>query len=478
MSELAEKLIAENLKTKNPVLDLGRCALTPSDNELYKPLKDATYLKTLIFSDEWEEYDTQQQVYIQKESQNPDLHKKEQRNIFYEIPILPKNLKTLILAGHWDSLRSVLNLSSLAELKQLQYLDLSYNHIAPKDYNFNSFFSKLKQLKKLRLAHTLIKNFAFLRNLTELEELDLSDNTDYPYSKDLVINDIVGENKTLSKLFQHRHDFSFLSALKKLKVLDVSNNKLEDTITSFLIYLYNSQKLESLALSSNKIPKITPIIFKKINQLQSLNLYNNELEDISFLIHLTSLQKLDLSHNKFKDISPLVRLTNLRELNLGNNDIDDYSYLQELKQLESLTLSANFIKDISFLENLTNLKYLNINYNQIKDISPLKNLKKLESLGFYGNKVQNIDILKNLENLNSVNLSFNALDYPPISIIYLQKKGGKLGDYIHLPERSQVAKIWQLMSSNDKKDMELAHQLALGQGWMEEDFEMYQNLVY
>lgn len=34
------------------------------------------------------------------------------------------------------------------------------------------------------------------------------------------------------------------------------------------------------------------------------------------------------------------------------------------------------------------------------------------------------------------------------------------------------------MKTEDKENMNLAYQLALSQAWTEEEFEMYQNLLY
>lgn len=52
MTSLAKQLIEENLKTQNPILDLGRCGLYGTESEL-EQLKECTHLKTLIFSNKW-----------------------------------------------------------------------------------------------------------------------------------------------------------------------------------------------------------------------------------------------------------------------------------------------------------------------------------------------------------------------------------------------------------------------------------------
>ncbi len=85
MSGLAERLIAENLKTKSPYLDLGNCGLDGTEDELYKPLADAKHLKSIDFS-----------------QKNSDLVfpflLNNLENIFVEIPcFLPKNLEKLVL---------------------------------------------------------------------------------------------------------------------------------------------------------------------------------------------------------------------------------------------------------------------------------------------------------------------------------------------------------------------------------------------
>lgn len=50
MTSLAKKLIEENLKTKNPILDLGNCGLDGTEPEL-ELLAECEHLETLIFLD-------------------------------------------------------------------------------------------------------------------------------------------------------------------------------------------------------------------------------------------------------------------------------------------------------------------------------------------------------------------------------------------------------------------------------------------
>lgn len=67
--------------------------------------------------------------------------------------------------------------------------------------------------------------------------------------------------------------------------------------------------------------------------------------------------------------SGIEQLTGLQTLDLNNCGIDDISALQGLTNLTSLTLTDNHITDISPLSNLTNLKTLNLRGNYIDDYS-------------------------------------------------------------------------------------------------------------
>ncbi|MEG3910478.1 leucine-rich repeat domain-containing protein, partial [Microcoleus sp. w2-18aC6] len=69
----------------------------------------------------------------------------------------------------------------------------------------------------------------------------------------------------------------------------------------------------------------------------------------SFLGSLTNLTTLNLYHNQITDISALRKLTNLTTLHLGGNQITDISALRKLTNLTTLDLCRNKITDISVL---------------------------------------------------------------------------------------------------------------------------------
>lgn len=472
MSELAEKLIAENLKTKNPVLDLGRCSLDGREKELYKPLKDATHLRTLIFYDDWYAYDTQQKIYLKKETQNPDRHIKSTRNNIHQIPTsLPKSLKKLLLAGHWDSKWSFVNLSYLGELKHIDFLDLSYNDGLEYEVKYESFFEKLNHLKGLHLRNSAFEDYTFLKSLHQLEELNISDNK----IQQALYDDTFEDRKAL-KTF----GFSFLTNLPKLQILNIASNQIEEGVFLYLDtdegYLSSLKELKLLNLNHNQIEEFEYL--ESLKNLESLRFYNNRLEDISFLEKFTNLTHLDLGWNKIQNISTLTHLKKLQWLNVGENKIEDFSSLKALKNLKYLGLNSNQIQDITALTAFTSLQELDLSHNEkIENIAALQKLKQLKSLNIVSTAIRDISGLKFLENLTTLRVYADSLDKPPIWYAMLQHKGGKVGDYIHLSEPPQIEKIWQLIKTDDEKNVKLAGQLAQSQGWAEEEIQMYQNLL-
>ena len=128
---------------------------------------------------------------------------------------------------------------------------------------------------------------------------------------------------------------------------------------------------------------------------------------------------LDLIFSKINNINNDPK--NIRFLNIWGNQISDISILSAFPSLEKINLNSNQIEDISSFKNLTNVRELSLKDNKIKDIKQieyLKNNKKLEKLILINNPICNtqnyfqkiIEILpqlKELDNINTKNLKLN-----------------------------------------------------------------------
>ena len=207
-----------------------------------------------------------------------------------------------------------------------------------------------------------------------------------------------------------------------------------------LIGLEFATGLTNLNLFNNQISDLSPL--SGLTAMVELILSDNQIVDISLLSGLTSLRELSLTNNQIVDISPLSGLTSLRELYLTNNQIVDISPLSGLTSLEVLSLANNQIVGISSLTGLTRLKQLSITNNQIVDLSQLSGLNRLSWLDLSNNKIADISPLLENSGLGEgdfVDLRHNPLDDDSINvhIIALKERGVKVlvtGAVVDIPD--------------------------------------------
>lgn len=79
-----------------------------------------------------------------------------------------------------------------------------------------------------------------------------------------------------------------------------------------------------------------------LTKLKSLNLFSDELSDLSSIAYLDTIEELMVHKNKIKDLTPIKNFKNLKKLYISENDITDLSPLEDLP-LESLEISEYLI---------------------------------------------------------------------------------------------------------------------------------------
>ncbi|KAL5836678.1 hypothetical protein ACOSQ3_013847 [Xanthoceras sorbifolium] len=252
-------------------------------------------------------------------------------------------------------------------LKQLKILDLGSN-------NFNSsilpYLTTLTSLKTLKLGGNNLGDFntkqgAGLANLRNLEDLDLSYNR---------INGTLQELESLKQLkildlgynYFNSSILSYLTTLTSLRTLILRLNNLKDFNTKQGAELANLRKLEVLDLSYTRISGSTLQELESLKQLKILDLGGNNFNSsiLSYLTRLTSLRTLKLGGNNLGDLNTkqgagLANLKNLEVLDLSSNEIN--GTLQELglanlRNLEFLDLSDNYGLN-GTLQELGNIYY-------------------------------------------------------------------------------------------------------------------------
>ncbi|CAL6023533.1 leucine-rich_repeat domain-containing protein [Hexamita inflata] len=251
-------------------------------------------------------------------------------------------------------------------LTNLTKLNLSCNNISD-----ISSVSKLKNLKKLYLGSNYIEDISVLQSLPDLIHLHLYEN----------------------------RITSYTLALPSLVYLSLSDNKLQDKSG-----LQHSPKLERLYLSETKTTDLRTIPHQLFG-LKDLNLYHNNIIEISYLSNFVDLQSLDLCHNKqLQNIGPLKFCTQLKKLRIDETSIADLWPLQFMKNLKTLEMYKTKVVDLHPLQNLYQLQYISAYDACIIDITPLSKLTfLLFSLDFSFNQITDTDTLQHHKNFSNYN---------------------------------------------------------------------------
>ncbi|KAJ9535773.1 hypothetical protein OSB04_un001073 [Centaurea solstitialis] len=245
------------------------------------------------------------------------------------------------------------------------------------------------------LIHISISRLSELLYLTNLEELDLSDNyfNDTPSIQECKRLSSLKKLKSIalrSSVF-NKSVISCLSALSSLKTLDLSSNHLGE-----LSHL--SHDLEVLLLNGNDFNGTLPmegifiILFPPSGGLDLS--HNNFVGSIpSTIQELSSLRAVSFASNRLNGSLPnhgLCDLKNLIELDLSHNMFDGSlpQCFNQLSSLKLLDISSNQFSGIlkpSLITNLTSLEYVDFSNNKFRGsflLSSFSNLTKLEVVIF------------------------------------------------------------------------------------------------
>jgi hypothetical protein len=210
-------------------------------------------------------------------------------------------------------------------------------------------------------------------------------------------------------------------------------------------------RVGSFSLIGYQLACIPPQILK-LSCLQTLNLEDNELDDLPDWLQgsrLTHLTYLELSSNQFHEIPQLIgQFTQLQKLNIAYNQITliakdiycltkltvlSFSHnriekvageISQLRQLEYLGLSHNEITEIpAELGDCNKLQHLDCDYNQLTAISTaVLSLDKLKICNFSTNRITEIPAsMSRLAALQSCYLDHNQIRDIPRSMRFLTK---------------------------------------------------------
>ncbi|AES64029.1 LRR receptor-like kinase [Medicago truncatula] len=325
---------------------------------------------------------------------------------------------------------------SLADLKHLSHLDLSYSDFegAP----IPEFIGYLNMLNYLDLSNANFTGMVptNLGNLSNLHYLDISSPYSSLWARDLswlsalsslryLDMNFVNITNSPHELFQVVNKMSYLLELHlascnlgalppsspflnstSLSVLDLSGNHFNSSIPS---WMFNMSTLTDLSLSSTSLTRRMPSMLGrwKLCKLQFLYLsYNSLIADMTEMIEAMScsnqsLKSLDLSQNQLFGNLPnsLGQFKNLFSLDLSKNSWNTHSGVSgpipasigNLSNLNSLSLEGNMLngtipESIGQLTDLFSLNLLDNYWEGIMTNIHFHNLSNLRSLSVSSKK--------------------------------------------------------------------------------------------
>ncbi|XP_073344980.1 transforming growth factor beta activator LRRC33 [Pagrus major] len=225
----------------------------------------------------------------------------------------------------------------------IEELQLNYNHIQTLQDNTLRYPS----LKTLSLACNSLEKIESntFQDLKLLESLNLANNNLKAY---------------------YQETSQALKTLPRLRVLDLSENNLDDDMVATL--LQNLTSLEYLNLSGNLLRRLDETSFADLWQLKELDLQRNIMFELDGAFNNNpKLQRLNLAFNYLPCLMDF-NMTQLVVLNASHNFIEWFISIQDLNdtfKLETLDLSNNKLLFFPFLPSHSHLRNLYLSHNSI-----------------------------------------------------------------------------------------------------------------
>ncbi|KAF7765145.1 hypothetical protein PCIT_a4463 [Pseudoalteromonas citrea] len=284
------------------------------------------------------------------------------------------NLEKLVLndrySRHDFDITRLENLTKLNELVITNYRLVSTEKLA-----------SLAQMTSLILNNTGLNSISFVKSMSELLKLDVSNNSE--------LNDI-----------------DWLEFTPKIEYLIIERIGSISNL-SVISQLPNLSEL-ALSTSSHYSTHLDATILQNSSQLKKLKAKTSTIENIEVIQNIVALEELNLHLSTLDTLPSLEALPNLKNVSIrtANSELTDISQLSQNTSLNSLELSGfRNVTDISVLSGYSSLKELKLTSFEVSDIAPITQLTSLTSLSLsYFDELLSAKALSSLTNLNTLDL--------------------------------------------------------------------------
>ncbi|SDQ04792.1 leucine-rich repeat domain-containing protein [Flagellimonas zhangzhouensis] len=241
------------------------------------------------------------------------------------------SLTTLIFNALKSSEETPLDLGPLAKLTKLTEI----NFYATRVTNTEAL-SGHDQLKNASFYMSDVNSISFLETTPNIQKLSL-----YGFGHTFENYEPIAHLKDLKELNIYMNKqatdeaLEVLKGLNKLEVVRMSNDK---EVTS-LDFLENNKNMQEV--HANWCDSLTDFsALSKMKNLRVLEISDTAIENLDLLNGLTNLADLDISRTKVADISQLKNCSNLGAINISQTEIEDISPLFDCEQLWKVELSS------------------------------------------------------------------------------------------------------------------------------------------
>lgn len=155
-----------------------------------------------------------------------------------------------------------------------------------------------------------------------------------------------------------------------LQDLNVSHSQIKDI--DALVY---SMSLRNLDLSNTKVFSLEPI--RNLNRIKVLNISHTMVDDIEALSDYHQLSDLRMQNTMVHELNVLENISSLSFLDIDNTPVDQVEHLSKLENLKILSANNTLIKNLQPLSKLNNLSVLHCDNTEITSLKALDGKENL-----------------------------------------------------------------------------------------------------